>query len=268
MISRILFLAVCLFTSSLQAITVEDGDYYASLLAHEDVLMTGGTVDFLYLGENVAATIEGGVVGGPNLGIGITIELWSDNELTIRGGDLQPLGLTPPSQPINPAVVYCDRGNSTLIVQGTYFRIKDYGLDVGNGWDIQGWLADGSFTNFKLVHEQFREQATIIVDLVPGVIPLTPGDTNYDDVVDLHDVNNVRNNFGGNGLGDANQDGQVDIDDLSLVRGNFARGPWFTIPPEFEVGESEIVPEPPAFALAGLLILAVLVARRQVHAIR
>ncbi len=49
------------------------------------------------------------------------------------------------------------------------------------------------------------------------------GDTNADDVVDLSDLNAVRNNFGGAGLGDSNFDGVVDLADLNEVRNNFGQ---------------------------------------------
>jgi glucose/arabinose dehydrogenase len=65
------------------------------------------------------------------------------------------------------------------------------------------------------------------------------GDTNADGVVDLADLNNVRNNFGGTGPGDANLDGVVDLTDLNAVRNNF--------------GASNPVPEPGTF---GLLVAA------------
>jgi hypothetical protein len=47
------------------------------------------------------------------------------------------------------------------------------------------------------------------------------GDTNGDGQVDIVDLNNVRNNFGGLGLGDTDGDGDVDIHDLNNVRNNF-----------------------------------------------
>ena len=73
-----------------------------------------------------------------------------------------------------------------------------------------------------------------------------PGDTNYDCVVDVEDLNNVRNNFCAIGtpvLGDAHGDGVVDIDDLNDVRNNFAA--------------TTAVPEPATavlLALAGILL--------------
>lgn len=51
-----------------------------------------------------------------------------------------------------------------------------------------------------------------------------PGDTNDDGVVDLADLNNVRNHFGESGenvLGDADGNGVVDLADLNAVRNNF-----------------------------------------------
>jgi uncharacterized repeat protein (TIGR01451 family) len=54
------------------------------------------------------------------------------------------------------------------------------------------------------------------------------GDTfPFDGVVDLSDLNRVRNNFGATGAaveGDANGDGSVDLADLNLVRNNFGAG--------------------------------------------
>jgi hypothetical protein len=47
------------------------------------------------------------------------------------------------------------------------------------------------------------------------------GDTDGDGDVDLTDLNNVRNNFGGAGLGDTDSDGDVDLSDLNNVRNNF-----------------------------------------------
>jgi hypothetical protein len=74
------------------------------------------------------------------------------------------------------------------------------------------------------------------------------GDTNGDGVVDLVDLNNVRNNFGGTGLGDtAPFDGVVNLEDLNAVRNNFGAG--------------NPVPEPATWALA-LLGLPALLWRR------
>jgi hypothetical protein len=51
------------------------------------------------------------------------------------------------------------------------------------------------------------------------------GDSNYDGRVDLQDLNNVRNRFGGMGHGDADSDGDIDLDDLNAVRNGFGTAP-------------------------------------------
>lgn len=86
-----------------------------------------------------------------------------------------------------------------------------------------------------------------------GVFIATPsmeihvGDTNGDGKVDLEDLNNVRNNFGGSGSGDADSDGDVDLDDLNAVRNNFG-----------VVRDSTSVPEPSSIEIVGVsLLLAV-----------
>ena len=56
------------------------------------------------------------------------------------------------------------------------------------------------------------------------------GDTNGDGVVDIVDLNNVRNNFGEGGLGDTNQDGNVDITDLNNVRNHFGQSAPASVP--------------------------------------
>ena len=60
-------------------------------------------------------------------------------------------------------------------------------------------------------------ETTDIHEQEPGLL----GDTDGDGDVDIVDLNNVRNNFGGQGLGDTDGDGDVDINDLNNVRNNF-----------------------------------------------
>ncbi|MDZ4783263.1 MAG: PEP-CTERM sorting domain-containing protein [Planctomycetia bacterium] len=81
------------------------------------------------------------------------------------------------------------------------------------------------------------------------VDPDQEGDTNGDGAVTIEDLNNVRNNFGGAGLGDTvgSDDGQVTIEDLNNVRNNFGAG----------VAGANAVPEPSTalLALCGLAAL-------------
>jgi hypothetical protein len=80
------------------------------------------------------------------------------------------------------------------------------------------------------------------------------GDTNGDGKVNIQDLNNVRNNFGGAGLGDTigSDDGLVTITDLNNVRNNFGAG-----------GPSNAVPEPGSVVLAVCLGIGALATRRR-----
>jgi len=69
----------------------------------------------------------------------------------------------------------------------------------------------------------------------PSTGPL--GDTNGDGVVNIVDLNNVRNNFGSTGLGDTDGNNVVDISDLNNVRNNFG------------AGGSPAVPEPASWTI-------------------
>jgi hypothetical protein len=80
-----------------------------------------------------------------------------------------------------------------------------------------------------------------IDDYTPEVDPGQEGDTNGDGFVNIQDLNNVRNNFGGTGLGDTNGDNLVNISDLNNVRNNFGATPG-----------ANAVPEPSTFGLLGL----------------
>ncbi len=81
----------------------------------------------------------------------------------------------------------------------------------------------------------------------------TPGDTNGDGLVDLEDLNNVRNHFGESGtpvIGDTSPfDGVVDLDDLNAVRNHFGTGPGVA------------APEPSAGTLAAAFVVPALLVR-------
>jgi hypothetical protein len=115
--------------------------------------------------------------------------------------------------------------------------------------------SDALPTNLEIGPEDF-DQSTISLLPTSGAISgselttlsFTPviespaGDTNGDGVVDIVDLNNVRNNFAGIGLGDTDGDLDVDINDLNAVRNNFGAG-----------AETAAVPEPASSALLVVL---------------
>jgi hypothetical protein len=82
--------------------------------------------------------------------------------------------------------------------------------------------------------------AYALVDGVADQVIGIPGDTDFDGDIDLTDLNNVRSNFGGTGLGDTTPfDGIVGLEDLNAVRANFG-------------ASSMPVPEPSTIALLPL----------------
>lgn len=86
----------------------------------------------------------------------------------------------------------------------------------------------------------------------PGI----PGDTNDDGVVNLVDLNNVKNNFGAvspPAVGDTDGNGTIDLVDLNNVKNNFGAG----------APSASSVPEPTSAVIA-LVGLAALAARRRV----
>ncbi len=118
-------------------------------------------------------------------------------------------------------------------LSGTFSDILFPPLPVGQTWSID------------------YSRTSVVLSTIIGV----PGDTNGDLTVDLEDLNNVRNNFGGSGTGidgDTNGDGLVNLADLNAVRNNFG------------VSAPRAVPEPSTILLAacGLVAVALLRVRR------
>lgn len=142
---------------------------------------------------------------------------------------------------------------TTNLAAGTYQIEYTFFERAGGAWTelyvapgaVNAWDAS-AFRILSNTSEQVN--ATIggglqLVGSAPGVV----GDTNNDGVVDLVDLNNVRNNFGGNGLGDTDGNGTVDLSDLNNVRNNFGAS-----------AAANAVPEPASLALAGLTALGAL----------
>ncbi len=112
-------------------------------------------------------------------------------------------------------------------------------FSIDGGHSNVGWALVQDFYDRFVIYGYAYESVpgNPIVAGDTGAFPATPGDTNSDGKVDLEDLNNVRNNFGGLGLGDTNDDGLVDLDDLNAVRNNFG------------LAAANPVPEPPSLVL-------------------
>ncbi|MDZ4779765.1 MAG: ThuA domain-containing protein [Planctomycetia bacterium] len=109
---------------------------------------------------------------------------------------------------------------------------------------FNGQSTDLSF-DLELIGVLQSEVTTVQLDLR---VPLI-GDTNNDNVVNIVDLNNVRNNFGGEGLGDTDGDSDVDITDLNNVRNHFgAFGPAGLVAATRISGRGTIADERDAFA--------------------
>jgi len=100
-----------------------------------------------------------------------------------------------------------------------------------------------SSTTLTLQNTQFVWAFVSFTDPITMEQPLSPGDVNFDGLVNIFDINFVSTNWGGIGPeGDANFDGMVNIFDINLISAN-----WSPV---------AAVPEPSSFALllvAGML---------------
>lgn len=106
-------------------------------------------------------------------------------------------------------------------VNGTVLPSLDI-LDALGTWQYQGL----SVYHFAIQRGDFSVPLGIIYDQISISLPLCPGDTNTDQVVDLADLSSLLAHFGlGAGAtladGDLDGDGDVDLTDLSVMLTNF-----------------------------------------------
>lgn len=94
-----------------------------------------------------------------------------------------------------------------------------------NPYEFFGWSV-ASLGNDLVIGAPFAADGGRVF-VIEGLPPRIEGDVNRDGVVDLGDLNAVRNNFGLQEIGlaaDANRDGVVNLDDLNAVRNQFGEG--------------------------------------------
>lgn len=185
-------------------------------------------------------------------------------QLDIYGGTFTPTGNA------DPQAYWLKRLTiPTITIHARYARSAPLTGETHNPGDvlIEGWLDDGSFFRFESLNEDDAPGLTLI-NVTPTDDPLPfLRDADGDNDLDVADLNAVRNNFGGKGLGDIDESWTVDIADLNWVRNGFGQD-------QFEMGESHVapvglsqagmptraVPEPDSFAL--LLIGAMVLCSR------
>lgn len=127
----------------------------------------------------------------------------------------------------------------TFTIHARYARSADIshreGANPGDAL-IEGWLDDGQFFRFVSINEDDSPGFTFM-NVTPTDDPLPfLRDADGDSDLDVADLNAVRNNFGGQGMGDIDESGTVDIADLNFVRNNFG-----TVQ-RFELDESHVAP--------------------------
>jgi hypothetical protein len=141
-----------------------------------------------------------------------------------------------------------------------FFNTSGDTINFGTGTDVFSF-GPGSFPTDGVL--SLRRDLTSAVNSpknfagqMGSIAPPLLGDTNADGLVNIDDLNNVRNNFGESGNADGTLpgdavpwDGVVNIDDLNAVRNNFG-------------SRTELVPEPSALVLAALTASFGLVFRR------
>jgi fibronectin-binding autotransporter adhesin len=125
-------------------------------------------------------------------------------------------------------------GAATLGGTLSVLLTNDFTPQIGDLFEIME-SASGSITGTfdsvafaanpgNLTGQVIYESDRVFLEIIQGQAGQI-GDTNNDGIVDLDDLNNVRNNFGGTEGGDTFPfDGVVDLDDLNAVRNNFGAG--------------------------------------------
>jgi hypothetical protein len=119
-----------------------------------------------------------------------------------------------------------------------HYGVADSSPFDGDAWSSSGLgaasrvLTDGAWDSWAFTpsfdFEAFAENPHAALHTTAS----TAGDTNGDSQVDVVDLNNVRNNFGGSGVGDTDGDGAIDVIDLNNVRNNFGAGTMTAAVPE------------------------------------
>lgn len=191
-----------------------------------NITISGGTFhDYIQFWDGTyeygSMNISGGTFMG-GIGFGDPYEPAGDFHVTVSGGEWLGGGVS----------LGDGESKATLEAFGRYF--EQY--TVGEFQRVRGILENGA--PFGAGSGSDSEDVFTIHATSESLIP---GDGNADGMVDLADLNDVRNNFGRRSgvplLGDIDFDFDIDLTDLNLVRNNFG-------------ASSNPVPEPSALCLS------------------
>lgn len=153
-------------------------------------------------------------------------------------------------------IVSADDAND-IVYKNVYYALVNSQATQATGSRAVDRSRLASNTKYRL-RFRYYDYDTILPSIGPmslegirltGVTFIVPGDTNGDAVVDLVDLNNVRNNFGVAGagvVGDTNYDDVVDLTDLNNIRNHFG---------EVIGGIGNSVPEPNSLMLCAISIV-------------
>lgn len=230
------------------------GDAFIDTSRHVEI--SGGTFQvFQVVNRPMVLDVSGGVF---ERGLRFDDSGWGGGVVTVTGGENLSLGFGGLGNITWTAHVHGGQVNNAAGIAGNSIHVYGHWLtntatrelDDGRMFDVyrtQGVLEDGTpFSWFARsdFNPDYPDPANIYTlhDLGP-----LPGDTNNDQRIDIGDLNNVRNAFGGGTEGDADFDGDTDVADLNLVRNRFGLAAASSI---------AAVPEPASWLLLGIVMLA------------
>lgn len=237
-------LALVCAPASAELITISEGHYpRINLTPERELLMTGGTIDYL---NNLGglATIKDGRINSSRVTLQGTVIVEGVDGWGNINAERVPLG-----------------EGATVEVHGYNFRVESSHPwhEYSSSHRIEGWFLDGQYGSLNIGRKGDPRVYTFRVVTHEPTFSDVDGDWDFD----VHDLNAVRNNFGGEGFGDTDFDGDVDLFDLNNARNKFGGGN-FNLAPEMEfdglilLGDDAVrpVPEPASLGLMALGVIA------------
>ncbi|HBO43951.1 MAG TPA: hypothetical protein DD670_08475 [Planctomycetaceae bacterium] len=240
-----------LVKAGLGRLTLAGNNTYAGRTKVEagTLALTGSLVGNVDVQVGATLAGDGGVIGGGvDLKGTLAVEYDGDTDtisLLEIAGELDIAGAT---------FSFSNAGTDTLAAGDYVFAT--YGSLVGapaiHDGLLPGWSVDYTY--------DYNGGTDNSIAIIVSTVPLIPGDTNGDSIVDATDAKKLASNWGaqiagGAIVGDFNNDGWVNAADASIMAANWGYS---------STGRGEgVVPEPSSLALLVTAVLAMLVIRRR-----